>query len=106
MPDTQLRFSSSSCIPSTWILSKAVIVVIVHDADLVRTEDAGIEADADLLVMEMPPPAAVASAKAVVPDFATVPMLLCPFFVIPIPKSPMVMAKFILSGAILMEWLG
>jgi len=93
--------------PSTWILSKAVIVVIVHDADLMRDEDAGIEADADL------PGHGDAAARRHGLHKSRGARLRNGAQVVAVPilrhtdtEVPMVMAGFILSGAILMEWLG
>eukprot|EP00427_Karlodinium_veneficum_P019261 CAMPEP_0169127212 /NCGR_PEP_ID=MMETSP1015-20121227/35883_1 /TAXON_ID=342587 /ORGANISM="Karlodinium micrum, Strain CCMP2283" /LENGTH=53 /DNA_ID=CAMNT_0009190971 /DNA_START=102 /DNA_END=263 /DNA_ORIENTATION=+ len=53
--------------------------------------------------MEISPPAAMASMKALVPDFAMVPkLLISSFLVMPIPESSIVMVELVLSGIILM----
>ena len=52
--------------------------------------------------MEMSPPAAIASMKALVPDLAIVPkLLMSSFLVMPMPESSMVNVEFVLSGTIL-----
>ena len=52
--------------------------------------------------MEMSPPAAMASMKALVPDLAMVPkLLMSSFLVMPMPESSMVKVEFVLSGTIL-----
>ena len=52
--------------------------------------------------MEMSPPAAMASIKALVPDLAMVPkLLMSSFLVMPMPESSMVKVEFVLSGTIL-----
>jgi len=57
--------------------------------------------------MEISPPAAIASIKALVPDLAMVPkLLMSSFFVIPMPESSIVIVELVLSGMILMKKFG
>jgi len=82
-----------------------VAVATAHDADLTRTPEK--RPTLNCTVVEIPLPAATAPAVALMSDFATVPkLLLCSFVVMPIPKSPMVMVKFVSSGAFLMKSYG